>query len=276
MLTILLGLVAAAAWGAPDSVLARGVRQVGPFPVMFGSICVGAVLSMPLVLTTGMPDLSGRALPLAVLVGVLTVVGTQAGFTGFTTGSVSVVAPIVSCEGGVAAVLSLAAGERVGALILVGLPLALLGVVLVARGDGGGGAAGVVPAAIAALVWGCVLALSAPLAGDLGVVWAFVLVRLSAVAAMVPFALRTRAIPAARRAWLPVAIWGVCDAIAYFSFVVAVDRGPASVAGVLAAQFGTVGALVAVTFYGERLRRAQVLGIAFVAVAVALMAVAAG
>jgi drug/metabolite transporter (DMT)-like permease len=45
---------------------------------------------------------------------------------------------------------------------------------------------------------------------------------------------------------------------------------------VLAAQFGTVGALVAVGFFGERLRRRQVVGIAIVGLAVAIMAAGTG
>ena len=76
--------------------------------------------------------------------------------------------------------------------------------------------------------------------------------------------------------WWRIAIWGVCDAFAYFAFVLAADHGPAAVAGVLAAQFGTVGAIVAVAFFGEHLRRRQVAGIAIVGIAVAAMAVGAG
>jgi inner membrane transporter RhtA len=158
-------------------------------------------------------------------------------------------------------------------LVLVGLPLAVAGVVLVSRGEGESSRAGVAPATVAALVWGGVLALSAPIAHDVGAGWAFLLVRGSAVVAMLPVALVVGAARAARIEWWRVAIWGVCDAIAYFAFVLAADRGPASVAGVLAAQFGTVGAVVAVAFFGERLRKRQVLGIAIVGLAVGVMAV---
>jgi drug/metabolite transporter (DMT)-like permease len=93
---------------------------------------------------------------------------------------------------------------------------------------------------------------------------------------MAPVALAVGAAPAALREWWRVAVWGVADGIAYFAFVLAADHGPAAVAGVLAAQFGTVGALVAVVFFGEHLARRQIAGIAVVAVAVALMAVGAG
>jgi drug/metabolite transporter (DMT)-like permease len=134
----------------------------------------------------------------------------------------------------------------------------------------------VLPATAAALIWGGVLALSAPIAHDLGAGWAFLLVRGSAVVVMLPVALAVGAASAARVEWWRVAIWGVCDAAAYFAFVLAADHGPAAVAGVLAAQFGTVGAIVAVLFFGEHLRRRQVAGIAIVALAVGLMAAGGG
>jgi drug/metabolite transporter (DMT)-like permease len=98
-------------------------------------------------------------------------------------------------------------------------------------------------------------------------------VRGSAVVAMLPVALVVGAPRAARVEWWRVAIWGVCDALAYFAFVLAADHGPTAVAGVLAAQFGTVGAIVAVLFFGERLRTRQVVGVAIVALAVGVMAV---
>jgi drug/metabolite transporter (DMT)-like permease len=276
VLTILFGLASAVGWGAPDAVLAHAVRKVGAFPVVFGSIVVGTLLASPLVLFLAAPDWTERSLLLAPLVGILTVVGFQAGFMSFKDGAVSVVAPIIACEGGVAAVFSIAGGEHVDRLVLLGLPLAVAGVVLVSRGEGASSSAGVLPAVTAAVIWGGVLALSAPIAHDLGAGWAFLLVRGSAVVVMLPVALVAGAGRAARAEWWRVAIWGVCDAVAYFAFVLAADHGPAAVASVLAAQFGTVGAVVAVAFFGERLRRRQVLGIAIVGLAVGVMAVGGG
>ena len=199
VLTILLGLTSAVGWGAPDAVLARAVRRIGAFPVVFGSILIGTVLASPLALVLDAPDWSERSLVLAPIVGILTVLGFQAGFMSFKDGAVSVVAPIIACEGGVAAIFSLLGGEQVDGLVLLGLPLAVAGVVLVSRGEGEGSSAGVVPAAAAALIWGGVLALSAPVAHDLGAGWAFLLVRGSAVVVMLPVALAVGA-PAQRRA----------------------------------------------------------------------------
>ena len=189
MLTIVFGLAAAIGWGAPDPVLAQAVRRVGAFAVVFGSILLGTLLVAPLALFLDPPDWTERALVIAPLVGILTVLGFQAGFMSFREGAVSVVAPIIACEGGVAALFSLAGGEQVDRLVLLGLPLAVVGVVLVSRGEGESSSAGVVPAIVAAVVWGGVLALSAPIARDLGAGWAFLLVRGSAVVVCLPIAL---------------------------------------------------------------------------------------
>ena len=55
-------------------------------------------------------------------------------------------------------------------------------------------------------------------------------------------------------------------------YVAAADRGPVAVAGVLAAQFATVGAIAGVVILKERLRGRQWVGIVLVIVAVTLIA----
>ena len=59
---------------------------------------------------------------------------------------------LIACEGAVAATIAIAAGEHLSALVLGLLPVAVVGVVLAAMGEGGG-RAGALPAAIAAGVW---------------------------------------------------------------------------------------------------------------------------
>jgi hypothetical protein len=64
--------------------------------VVFGSILLGSLLAAPLALVLDPPDWTQRSLLLAPLVGILTVIGFQAGFMSFREGAVSVVAPIVA------------------------------------------------------------------------------------------------------------------------------------------------------------------------------------
>jgi len=266
--TIALGLAAAVCWGAPDLWLAQAARKLGPFPVAFGSILVGTLLVLPGVLFVDRPDeWPVRAVVLALLLGPFQVIAYQLGFAAFRRGNVSVVAPIIACEGGIAALFVIAAGEQVETLVLAFLPIAVVGVALAAMGQGGGKAA-VLPAVLCAISWGAILAISAPVADDLGAYWGFLLSRLSALVVMVPFAFRTGAV----RSWLDdrwrVAAWGIGDTAAYLLFFIAADRGPVAVAGVLVAQFATVAAIVGVTFGGERLLSRQVVGIVLVIAAI--------
>ena len=254
VLTILFGLASAVGWGAPDAVLAQAVRRIGAFPVVFGSIAIGTVLASPLALVLDLPDWTERSLVLAPLVGVLTVVGFQAGFMSFKDGAVSVVAPIIACEGGVAALFSIAGGERVNGLVLVGLPFAVAGVVLVSRGEAKSNA-GVVPAVAAALIWAVCSrcrrrspTTSVPAGRSCS----------SAAARSSPCS-RSRspvgAPRAARVEWWRVAIWGVCDALALLRVRAGgrprAGRGRRRLAGPVRHGAGRSWRSI---FFGERLR----------------------
>jgi drug/metabolite transporter (DMT)-like permease len=273
-LTIVLGLAAAICWGAPDVWLAQAIRRVGGLAVLFGSLLIGLLALAPAAAFVDPPEWTTRGVLLGIGVGAMSAIAYRVGFEAFREGSVSIVAPIIACEGAVAAVFAIAAGERLGLTVALFLPVAVAGVVLAAMGRGGGRAA-VLPAATAALVWGGILVLSVPVADDLGVYWGFMLVRLSALLFTLPFALRTGAVTS----WLAdpfrVAAWGLGDSAAYLLFVAAAERGPVAVASVLAAQFATV-AVVAGMLSGERPLVRQRVGIALVILAVTGIAAAGG
>jgi len=272
-LTIVLGLAAAASWGIPDIWLAQATRSVGPLAVVFGSVLIGTAAIAPAAFFVETPDWTLRGVLLAVFLGALTACAYQAAFTAFKHGSVSIVAPIIACEGAVAAAIAIAAGEHLSGLVLGLLPVAVLGVVLAAMGEGGG-RAGAVPAALAAGVWGVILVLSVPVADDLGVFWGFLLIRVCALAWTLPLALKTGAARRWRADPWRVLAWGLGDSGAYLLFVAAADRGPVAVASVLAAQFATVAVVMATAFFGERPRFRQLVGVALVIAAVSAIAAA--
>lgn len=274
-LTIALGLTAAVCWGAPDVWLAQATRNLGAFPVVFGAVLIGIALIAPAAPFVDLPDWTARGLLLALLVGALTALGYQAGFTAFRHGAVSIVAPIIACEGAVAAAISITAGETVEGPIIALLALAVVGVVLAAMGEGGG-RAGALPAALAACIWGVILVLSSPVSDELGVYWGFLLVRASALLLMLPLALQKGVTMRWRADSWRVAAWGVGDSLAYLAFVAAAHRGPVSVASVLAAQFATVAVVVATVFFGERPRTRQLVGVGLVIVAVSAIAAVSG
>lgn len=274
-MTVLLGLLSAFCWGIPDVPLAVAVRRVGEMSVLVGSVAVGLVVVTPVVLATGAPHLTQRGVLLAAVASAVTVAAYLTAFTAFQTCPVSVVTPILSCEGAVAAVIAVAGGERLSAWLGVLLAVAVAGVVLVGAGGGDGSRAhlrGIAFVLLAALLWGVVLALGSPVSHELGVWWGFLLVRAFALVLAIAAAIVTRkaraVVPALRREPWRIAAWGVGDSAAYLFFYLAVSRGPAAVADVLAAQFATFGSLAGVLLLGERLRRRQWLGVAIVVLAV--------
>ena len=275
LLTVLLGLTAAACWGVPDPWLAQATRSVGPFAVVFGSVLIGTAVIAPAAIFVNLPNWTARGVLLGVFLGALTACAYQVAFMAFVTGSVSIVAPIIACEGAVAAAIAIASGEHLSGLVLGLLPVAVVGVVLAALGEGGG-KSGVVPAVLAACIWGVILVLSAPVADDLGVFWGFLVIRASALAWMLPLAVRNRAaIRWTGDPWRVVA-WALGDSGAYLAFIAAAHRGPVAVASVLSAQFATVAVIVATAFFGERPRLHQLVGIALVIAAVSAIAALGG
>ncbi len=280
--TIVLGLLAALLWGLPEVPLAISIRRVGELPVLVWSLAIGIVATLPLVVTTGPPHLTAGGIGIAVAAAAVTVPAYLTAFTAFQTCPVSVVTPILSCEGATAAVIAIIFGERLDATLAFLLALAVLGVVLV--GISGGDqqrahARGVAFVCLAALIWGVVLSLGAPVSRELGVWWGFLLVRILALLFALAIALGTGRGPAlgpALRAepWR-IAAWGLGDAGAYLCFYLAAHRGPVAVASVLAAQFAVFGALSGVLLLGERLRVHQWFGIAVVLAAVSAISVVA-
>ncbi len=267
--TVLLGIAVALCWGVPEVWLARATRSVGPLATVIGAIAIGLALTAPLALVAGVPNLTARGLLLAALMGALTLIGYLIAFSAFRIGKVSVVAPIIACEGAVAAVFAIALGEALDTRILLLLPVAVLGVVLAAMGGGGAGASsGAIRASIAAIVWGGVLVLAAPVAGELGVIWSFLIVRLFALLFAIPLGLRAGVLTKARLDWRNVAGWGIGDSAASLLFVAAATRGPVAVASVLAAQFATVGVIAAMIMLGERPLARQWAGIVLVILAI--------
>jgi drug/metabolite transporter (DMT)-like permease len=275
-LTVILGLLSALSWGLPEVPLARAARSAGVLPTVIGAVAIGLAVTSPILLFAGgLPTITAHGALLIVAMGVLTLAGYMVAFSAFMNGKVSVVAPTVACEGAVAAVFAILLGESIDTRVLLLLPFAAGGVVLASMAgdeDGGSGSSGALRAGIAAIIWGGVLVLAAPVADEVGVIWGFVLVRVVALVLALPLGLRYRSFGRIRPEWRNIAYWGVGDSAASLLYVAAADRGPTAVASVLAAQFGTVGVIAAMVILKERLRVRQWVGVITVIVAITLIA----
>ena len=271
MLTVFLGLSTAVLWGLPDVPLAVAVRRVGPTAVLAGSLIIGTLLIAPVGLFIDFPGLTQRGLLLAAFDGLLMAAAYGIAYNAFARCPISVVTPIISCEGAAAAVIAIAFGERLGIEMAVLLAIAVLGVVLVGTAGRAGArvsGSGVSFAVTAAALWGFILYLGGPVTDELGVFWGFLIVRTFASLAMVPFLLRADIRSGIRSEPWRILIWAGGDTLGNLCYFAAAASGPVALAGVLAAQFALFGTLAGVIGLGERLKTHQWIGVGVVVAAV--------
>lgn len=274
MIAVLGGLGAAACWSAGTISAARASRLVGPPAVLAWVMLVGLVLVAPLALGSGTPDgLHGTLIAWFVLAGAGNVGGLLLAYDAMRLGKVSLVAPITSCEGVIAAVIAVAAGESLGIASGLVLGAIVLGVVLASRtpGDAGDHPARATALAVAAAgLFGLSLFATAKVSAALPLAWALVPPRLVGVLAVtVPVAARRRL--RIERGAVPFVVFsGLCEVGGFASYAEGSRHGIA-VAAVLASQFATLTALAAFVLFRERLARHQLAGIALVAVCVAVL-----
>jgi drug/metabolite transporter (DMT)-like permease len=259
---------------------------------------VGLVVTAPIALTEGIPaDLHGGRLVWFVLAGTGNVAGLVLAYAALRTGPVGLVAPLLSTEGAIAAVIAIVAGEHLDAAVAVALVVIGIGVLMAAmasrnrsQAESGwpGASAERSDAAAAKPVGAVVLAVGGALAFGLGLyatgragsklplAWVVLAARLvGALGVAAPLALAGR-LHLTRRAVPLVVIAGLCEVAGFFSFTAGARHGIA-VAAVLSSQFGALAALGAYAVFKEQLGRIQVAGVATVAVGVALLsAVRAG
>ncbi len=275
-MTVLLGLITAFAWAFANLFTQQASRlRLPPALVMFWVLVVtsSAVVPLVLIIDRGEGPWTPAALAWPVAAGLLANVGFFLLLKALSVGSLSVVAPIIALEGGVAAVMSIALGERPSLLQLLLLPIAVLGAVLVSLEPGRRTAAGALPAVAAALVYaGALVGLGM---SELPAMTTVGVTRTTSLLAIVPFLLLLRGPRTpSRAAVVPIIGCGLLDAVGFAAFAFAAAIGPLSVASVTATQWGTAAAVIGIVFLGERLHRNQYIGIAVTLAAVTALGLA--
>jgi drug/metabolite transporter (DMT)-like permease len=235
-----------------------------------------------LLLAQDAPDPTARTLVLGLLAGVANGVALTAMFEAARFLPISVMAPIGATGGGVPVVIALALGERPHVLQLIGIPVAMVGVVLVAAGSSGGSllrnltavpTAGLWLAATWAVCYGVFLSLFAEASDGGGQPWALFSSRVAllATALVLPLARRT----SLRLPWrmVPlVALNGLLILAGVATFGWAAAIGPVSVVSVLATLSPVITVALAVLILRERLGGRQRIGLAAAVVGVVLLA----
>ena len=275
-----LALLASLLWGTADFFGGTASRRA-PVTSVLGLSQLTALLALvPVALLTGELGADRAYVVPGIAAGLLGACALGAFYRALAIGTMGVVAPVAALGVVVPVVAGLVSGEAPTVLQLVGIGVAVAGVVLASGPElrGRAGAAPLVLALLAAVGFGAVLVLIADGARS-SVVMTLLTMRLSAVLLLTGLLLAT----ASRRgvelgvppAALPlIAGVGIGDVLANGAFALASETEGAlvSVTAVLASLYPVVTVLLARQVHGERLRGVQVAGVAGALGGVALLA----
>lgn len=274
MIAVLGGMGAAACWAGALLTASRATRLIDPRSVLAWVMIAGLVVVAPPAAAGGIPERLGtRELGWLAAAGAGNVLGLLLNYAALRAGKVSVVGPISSSEGAIAALLSIAAGEAIGAGAGVALGLVAAGVVLASvttTSGGGDPARSAVLAFGAALCFGGGLYAIARVSAALPLVWALVPARVLGVVAVAVPLLAARRLRLTRRAAPLVVASGLFEIGGFASFALGSRHGVA-VAAVLASQFAALATIASFVFFRERLTRVQLAGVVSISLGVAAL-----
>jgi drug/metabolite transporter (DMT)-like permease len=257
--------------------------MIAPSSVLAWVMVIGLLITLPLLVASGIPDGLGWASSGWLLVtGATNVVGLLFVYAALRTGKVGVVAPISSTEGSVAALIAFALGERIapaaGAMLLVIAAGITLSAVTRDTGHEGVHAPNRRAASLAlsaAFCFGLSLYAGGRAGQDLPVVWVLLPARVvGALGVGLPLLL-TRKLQLTRPAVPLVLASGVLEVLGLSSFVLGARDGIA-ITAVLSSQFAAIAALAALLLFHERLVRVQYAGLAVIVAGVTALSVLKG
>ena len=302
MIAILGGLGAAALWAAATLCSSRSSRMLGSRVVLAWIMIVGVAVGLPIAVASPAPaSVASSTWALLLLAGVCFVVGLQLSYAALRIGKVSIVAPIVSTEGAVAALISVVLGDPIGLLAGLMLVAIAVGVGLsslerarpdVAAGDFNLTADALespasadqptaeLPVAtrraialsvVAALVFGVGLVAAGRSAPLVPVAWVAMSARLIGVVGVAIPLLIQRRLRLTRAALPLVIIAGTGEVVGSMLYAWG-SRESIAVAAVMGSQFATLAAVAAFVLFGERLARVQMVGVILIVAGTTILA----
>jgi uncharacterized membrane protein len=255
--------------------------MIGPLSVLGWVMAVGLVAAVgPALLATpvelGLPEGVGL-----VVIGLSHNLGLLLAYAALSIGRVSIVAPIVSTEGALAAVISIALGETLELATAILLGAIAIGVVLAAAerpADQDAFPANPEQtrrAALFAVAAAVTFSVGLVLAGRLGAegmppAWVMFASRTVGVLLIVLPLIATRRFQLTRRAAPLVVLAGLLEVFGGAIYVIAASEGVA-VAAVLSSQFAAIAAVGGFALFGERLQRLQLVGVAVITLGTTLL-----
>jgi drug/metabolite transporter (DMT)-like permease len=278
VIAVLGGLGAAVCWTVTGVFAQRAGRTIGELSTFAWAGVIGLCITVvPAAIALASSPPSGDTLARLAISGVLNVVGLTAQFGALRRGSVSVVVPIASSEGAIAAVIAAASGSHLEPAGWVALAALLIGVLITAGSQWSdrGSRDKLVPVVLAvwaALCFGAGIFLLGT--GGQHAPLALALVPPSLMGVLLvalPMACTGRlASPRPSLVWLLGV--GIAEVLGFICYVLGA-RHSVPIAAVLSAQYATISVLVGVTVLRERLVTAQVIGLVLTIGGVALLSV---
>jgi drug/metabolite transporter (DMT)-like permease len=276
-LTALLAVTSALLVGGADFVGGFLSRTVDAVRVAAAAQLVGLALAVPTALFVASERVTTSDACWAVGSGVAVALGLVCFYTAMTRGLISVVAPVTAVTGALVPLLyALGGGERPGEAAVAGIALAIVAIGLVSLGPMGPAEAAAsrdaLPLAIAAgVLFGLFYVCFARVHEDAGL-WPVAISRLTSATVLVALAIALTGGLSVGRAAAPwVVAIGALEVAAAVTLLLALQRGPISVASVLASLYPVTTTFLAALVLRERLRGLQLAGVALALVAVALI-----
>jgi drug/metabolite transporter (DMT)-like permease len=278
VIPILGGLGAAICWSVSILCSSQSARRIGALSSLAWVMLVGCVFTLPAIALAGPVNPGAREVSLLAVSGITNVVGILFVLTALRSGKVSVVAPITSTEGAIAAVIAVIAGEQLapGAGLVLGA--IVVGVVLAAserhpeaiENARFGPIATALLALAAASCFGINLYVSGLIGQELPLAWSALPARLTGVLLIAIPLILLRRLRLTRAAAPFVLVTGLTEVLGIASFAFGAREGIA-IASVISSQFAAIAAVAAVILLRERLARVQVVGVATISVGVAVL-----
>jgi drug/metabolite transporter (DMT)-like permease len=277
MIAVIAGLSTALMWATGTLCSSRSSRMIGAASVVAWMMLTGLAANLAAIALGPRPGaLGGSDLGWMFVAGAGNVAGLLLAYSALRRGKVGLVAPIVSTEGSIAAVLAVVAGETLGIASALLLAVIATGVALAAFAPeelpvaGERKSVSVGLATVAALLFGVSLYAIGRLGDSLPTAWALLPPRAVGLAAVtIPLA-STRRLRLTRRALPLVVVAGLAE-VGGFAFFVAGTRHSLAITAVVASQFAALATVAAYVLFHERLTARQLGGVVLIVLGVAAL-----
>lgn len=277
MLSLALAFGSGMSWGTADFLAGLSARRLPLLTVSVVSQTAGLLFVLAIVALRGQPPRGSEALGFGLAAGAMGAIGLSALYRALAIGRMGVVAPTAALSGAVPVAWGLLRGDRPEPLQMLGVLLAVAGVLLASRmPDEDGGrrrAKGVGLALLAAGTLGALVILL-DAAGRSDPVWGTLMVRVGALSLLlIALAVRRPSLRTSRRDLGRLCTVGVLDNGANLTFALAADVGGLlTLTAVLGSLYPVATVLLARFVLNERLLRHQLVGVVAALAGVVLIA----